>query len=448
MTMFKAVHHIKRNLVDSIVYLLGISLMTICKLLSYPSLCRLGKALGSFFFYMIKDYKKTALTNLALAFPDLHFSERYALAKQSVQHVVITLLELLAVERLIHHLDTLISIVTSDMHPEGFLSHEVLSKKELEDTFTQLTENEGLILFCGHQANWELPFLYITRDYPGFALAKPIKNKRLNKKITSLREVFQGRIASPKQGIKNALTALNQGHIIGIVGDQALLMSPYSYPLFGHQAFTTTTPALLAYKTGKPVIAISVYRHKNGYQIIPSKKFYADKSLPLKQSVSTLMDSLIGFLEKGITCKPEQWMWMHKRWKQKINAQIKKKYAYSHILILLPEGEMAQHRTFLQDFAELYRGAQLTLAIHTPCAQENILFPCYTVTQFHCLQELKNLPNTFQAIFDFAHLPRSIHQHFRKTGTAHIYTLEKLKRKLPSPNTPLIHTLSSFIKTH
>lgn len=229
---------------------------------------------------------------------------------------MITLLELLAVEGLAHKLDEYISIATSDTHPEGFSNHEVITKEELEETFTELKNNQGIILFCGHQANWELPFLYITRDFPGLAFAKPIKNVRLNKKIFSLREMFKGKIVSPKQGIPSALQALNKGHIIGIVGDQALLISSYAYPLFGHEAFTTTTPALLAYKTGRPVMAISVCRQSNGYTIIPSKKFYADKSLPIKESIPLLMNNLMSFLEKGIACRPEQWMWMHKRWKK------------------------------------------------------------------------------------------------------------------------------------
>ncbi|EPP32070.1 bacterial lipid A biosynthesis acyltransferase family protein, partial [Chlamydia psittaci 84-8471/1] len=212
----------KQSFVDFFVYYLGITVIGIFKHIPRSLLHRLGKALGTLVFYTISDYRKTALTNLALAFPDKSFKERQSIAKHSIQHVMITVLELLAVEGLISHLNDLISIATAESHPEGFSSDEVLTHKELQDTFSKLDENEGVILFCGHQANWELPFLYITRDYPGLAFAKPIKNARLNKKIFSLREIFKGKIVAPKQGINTALQALQQGYVIGIVGDQAL----------------------------------------------------------------------------------------------------------------------------------------------------------------------------------------------------------------------------------
>lgn len=140
-----------------------------------------------------------------------------------------------------------------------------------------------------------------------------------------MREIFKGKIVAPKQGINTALQALQQGYVIGIVGDQALLISSYTYPLFEHEAFTTTSPALLAYKTGKPVIAISICRNKNGYTIVPSKKLYADKSLPIKDATTSLMNKLMGFLETGIAHKPQQnWMWMHKRWKRKLHKGLKR----------------------------------------------------------------------------------------------------------------------------
>ncbi|WP_284441988.1 lipid A biosynthesis lauroyl acyltransferase [Chlamydia gallinacea] len=447
--MFTILRHLKKTIVDFCIYFLGTSSIYIFKFFPLPWLQYLGKVLGTAVFYIVPNYRKTALTNLSLAFPQKPFSEKYLLAKQSIQHVMITLLELLAVEGLAHKLDEYISIATSDTHPEGFSNHEVITKEELEETFTELKNNQGIILFCGHQANWELPFLYITRDFPGLAFAKPIKNVRLNKKIFSLREMFKGKIVSPQQGIPSALQALNKGHIIGIVGDQALLISSYAYPLFGHEAFTTTTPALLAYKTGRPVMAISVCRQSNGYTIIPSKKFYADKSLPIKESIPLLMNNLMSFLEKGIACRPEQWMWMHKRWKKKLHNKIKKKYAYSYILVIPPKFLEEKQRQFLHDLKDFYLGAQLTLALQKQQAPAYIeeVSSSYSIQQYHTLKDLTRIPNVFHAVFDLQGLPRTIRQHFKKTGSLAIYTHKKLEKKLTHPQDPLINALRGILRT-
>ncbi|WP_139414493.1 lipid A biosynthesis lauroyl acyltransferase [Chlamydia abortus] len=446
--MFNNLRRAKKSFVDCCVYYLGITLIGIFKRIPYSWLHRLGKALGTLVFYTISDYKKTALTNLALAFPDKSFKERQSIAKHSIQHVMITVLELLAVEGLIGHLNDLISIATAEARPGGFSSDEVLTQKELQDTFSKLNENEGVILFCGHQANWELPFLYITRDYPGLAFAKPIKNARLNKKIFSLREIFKGKIVAPKQGINSALHALQQGHVIGIVGDQALLISSYTYPLFGHEAFTTTSPALLAYKTGKPVIAVSICRNTNGYTIVPSKKLYADKSLPIKDATTSLMNKLMGFLEKGIAHQPQQWMWMHKRWKRKLSLGLKKKYAYSHILVIVNSRDLEYFEQFLSDLARLYSGAALTLALYNPTKEKIFAtnLPQYTIQEFAYLETLYALPNSFPAVFDLAELPVCLHKHFKKTGSVVLYTRKALEKNLSQPTAPLITALKKFSK--
>ncbi|WP_349821479.1 lipid A biosynthesis lauroyl acyltransferase [Chlamydia abortus] len=446
--MFNTLRRAKKSFVDCCVYYLGITLIGIFKRIPHSWLHRLGKALGTLVFYTISDYKKTALTNLALAFPDKSFKERQSIAKHSIQHVMITVLELLAVEGLIGHLNDLISIATAEARPGGFSSDEVLTQKELQDTFSKLNENEGVILFCGHQANWELPFLYITRDYPGLAFAKPIKNARLNKKIFSLREIFKGKIVAPKQGINSALHALQQGHVIGIVGDQALLISSYTYPLFGHEAFTTTSPALLAYKTGKPVIAVSICRNTNGYTIVPSKKLYADKSLPIKDATTSLMNKLMGFLEKGIAHQPQQWMWMHKRWKRKLSPGLKKKYAYSHILVIVNSRDLEYFEQFLSDLARLYSGAALTLALYNPTKEKIFAtnLPQYTIQEFSYLETLYTLPNSFPAVFDLAELPVCLHKHFKKTGSVVLYTRKALEKNLSQPTAPLITALKKFSK--
>lgn len=181
--LFKRLRSGGKILVDHLVYGLGLGILTILRLLPRSSLRLLGKGVGTTIFYIISDFRKTALTNLALAFPEKSFAERYRIALQSVQQVIITFVELATVDKFSKYIDDIITIATSEDSPEGFFPEEVSSKQELEHFFAHLDQQKGAILFCGHQANWELPFLYITKRYPGLAFAKPVKNSRLNKKL-------------------------------------------------------------------------------------------------------------------------------------------------------------------------------------------------------------------------------------------------------------------------
>lgn len=426
--MLRAIRRCAYYLLDTSVFLFGVCLINFLKHLSHPTLQSLGYKIGSLAFYTIPNLRKTALTNLALAYPHLPYHERYLLAKQSIQHVMITFCELLAVEALAKNIDSLISIQTAESCTIGYHPDEVITNSELQTIFEQLSNNEGVILFCGHQANWELPFLFITKQYPGLALAKPIPNARLNKKIFSLRELFKGKITTPKNGINQALRALNQGHIVGLVGDQALLMSSYSYPLFGSEAFTTTTPALLAYKTGKPIVAVSIYRKGCHYEIVPSKKIYPNYSLPMKESLIDMMNRAMLFLERGISLQPELWMWMHKRWKSKLKNKFKKTYAFSHILILIQDFDIPTYNSFLQYLTNLYLGAKLTIAIRRT---SQTLFKLPPINTDCCFQtftnydELIQKPNIFPAVFACNKLPRNVRNHYLRTGTRKVYKIRQ-----------------------
>ncbi|ANH78883.1 lipid A biosynthesis lauroyl acyltransferase [Candidatus Chlamydia sanziniae] len=444
--MPQKLRQIQQNLLEAPLYYVVIGTIAVCKRIPMMILRRVGKILGTLAFYTIADYRKTSLTNLALAFPHKPFHERYILAKESLQHFMITILELLGIEKLIQNIDSLISITTSSQQPEGFTSQEVLSDDGLKQTFQELEENKGVILFSGHQANWELPFLFITKNYSGLAFAKPIKNRKLSKKIFALREVFKGKIVEPKHGIHHAIEALRKGQFVGIVGDQALLMSPYAYSLFGSPAFTTTSPALLAYKTGRPVIAITVYRREQDYQVIPSPKFYADKNLPMKEAIKKLMDELMTFLEKGIACKPEQWLWIHKRWKRKLSPIVKKKYRYSHILVIVVQASLPQYMSFLEALAVCFSGATLTLALqsstHLQESQQNL--SAYTSFTFRNFEDLLTLPNQFPAVFDLTDNSKQLHKHYKKTGSVAVYSKRSLEKKLPNSQASLEAALQSF----
>lgn len=416
--MFKLISRFTHHLVDTGVFLLGLSFIKIFSCIPHKRLQKIGRVVGSLAFYTIPNLKKTALTNLALAFPHLSYSQRYLIAKQSIQHVMITFAELLAVKSLAKNIDQLIDIQTAESPHLQYDPSEVLTKEELQEMFDLLSKNQGVILFCGHQANWELPFLFITKKYPGLAFAKAIPNQRLNKKIFSLRELFKGKIITPKNGIHQAMSVLKQGHAVGIVGDQALLMSSYTYPLFGEPAYTTTTPALLAYRTGAPIVAISIYRTGLSCQLVPSKKIYPNYSLPMKESIKDMMDQSMKFLEKGLTFYPEQWMWMHKRWKNKLKHKLKKKYAFSHLLILVQDKQIPEYTSFLNDISDLYSGAKITLAIQTsqPSAEPPI-HHAHTIQHFSTHEDLLQMPNIFPAVFNCMHLPKQVRKHYLKTGT-------------------------------
>lgn len=130
--LFKRLRTGGKILVDHLVYGLGLGVLTILRLLPRSSLRLFSKGLGTALFYFISDVRKTALTNLALAFPEKSFAERYQIARQSVQQMIITFVELATVDKFAKHIDEMIAIATSEDAPEGFFPEEVSSQQELD----------------------------------------------------------------------------------------------------------------------------------------------------------------------------------------------------------------------------------------------------------------------------------------------------------------------------
>lgn len=379
---------------------------------------KLGKAIGFAGYHFIKKFRKTALLNLNLAFPEKPIKEKKQIAKQSCQHIAITILELLCTKKISKQLDNRIILNPKD-----------LPKKDI--IWNRLSNQQGCIFFIGHQANWEIPFTFLSRYFPGIALAKKIKNQKIYKKIISLREKYKGRIHSPSGGIKLAKEKLLKGEFVGLVGDQSVLISDYSCLFFGKKVWTSNSAALLAYKTNTPVCNIFVKRKQLSNVFSSSELIFPNTKKPFKEETNRIMDLLMKNLETSIKEAPEQWMWIHNRWKQKINPALKKMYRFHTILIIASSEQESFHFQLISALYELYKNAEIHLA--TNIKFRNILNNYLDITKFHKIitykyeNELKNLLNIYQGVFNFSHF-KKINRHFLKTGSLHVFSKKKLMK--------------------
>ncbi len=284
--------------------------------LPYSVLRGFGRCMGSLAFWILPSLRKKALSNLHIAFGDtLSEQERFQIARRSFQNLLITCCELPKLPYT--DLSTFLEIADPDsvlnLHAQG----------------------QGMIFFCGHQANWEILFPAINHLIPGgVAVGRPIKNRRLYNWILSIRQSHGGTILLPKQAMKEGLRAIHRGSYIGIVGDQSFPESGYSYPLFGVRSWLSPAPALLSYRTGAPLFVVSVIRTKTGYRLAASAPLWPDLTRPAKEAVPDLMDQATARLEECIREAPDQWMWIHDRWKQQTIDHIKREYRYGYILVL------------------------------------------------------------------------------------------------------------------
>jgi Kdo2-lipid IVA lauroyltransferase/acyltransferase len=363
-------------------------------LLSYKAIHRLGRLIGSCTYYCHRPFRKKAMANLSIAFGKMHSEQTLkAIAKASFQNLMITLLEFFRLKRSC-----------------GKLS-EVAVLEENKSVESLLTNKQGIVFLSAHQANWEIPFLALTERFRGIAIGRPIKNRWLYKWVLSIREMNGGKIVMPKRAIRAGIKALTQGKFLGIVGDQAYPESPYSYPLFGTRAWTASTPALLAYKTGSPLVAGTIRRTGYRYVISSFPPIWPNTDLPLKEEIPRMMDIAMGYLEKSIAEEPDQWMWIHDRWKQQGIDHVKRKYRYGFILIVLPP-EPAPFLEILPLFRAIYPRSFLTFFV-----PKGITVPLQDCTIWHYTKQADLFIRDwrFQLVIDCYNIPK-LRSHFLKLG--------------------------------
>lgn len=388
--------------------LLGIPL----SFLPYRYIHTLGKFLGNCTFLLSKKHKKRVMNNLALA-KDLQLSEKqmHHIARESFQNLVITSLEYFRLPKSLGQLDEIIVCKNPELPLE-------ISK-----------EGKGFILVSSHQANWEIPFLDITRRHQGLAIGRPIKNQLLYNWILSLREMNGGKIITPKKAISTAIKTLQKGHFVGMLCDQALPESSYSYPFFGTRAWSSPSPALLSYKTGAPLCVVQTQRKNHRYHLHYSPPIWPDTKQPLKKEVSRLMDCVFKQLEVSIRQTPGQYLWQHKRYKQAGINHVQKQFRHDFIACILPKDSHTV-QSLLPHFHALnkiYPLSSFTFFVHRDNPAPSLPMPSHHVIYYEENHDLFIRNWSFQMLLDFTQ-NKALQKHYAKLGVSCIFDKTRLRK--------------------
>ncbi len=304
-------------------------------------------------------------------------------------------------------------------------------------------KGQGIIFFCGHQSNWETPFLDGTRRMKGIAIGKSIKNTRLYNWVLSIRQKHGGRIIEPRNAVREGLRALKKGIFVGIVGDQGMPDSGYSFPFLGRRAWTTTAPALLAYKTNSPILCATTRRVPGGYRIRYAAPIWPDLSQPLEAEVPRMMNQALTLLQESIQQAPGDWLWQHNRWKQQNTHNLYRRFRQDCLCLILPEQGIVNLLPHLPALKEIYPLAFLTLLVPENQRHLSLIPADETLYYTHLSQTL--LPDfRFKLVFNFTDY-KPIHAHYKKLSAFYVLDLPALKQCAAEHLEPH-HNLSDILK--
>ena len=392
------------------------------RILPYRAIHGLGSFLGILIYYGSAKYRKRTLSNLALA-QDLNLppDQLRDIAKRSLGNLMITCLEY-----------------------AKFASEKKISRvarcENPEVAAALMKQGTPVIFFCAHQSNWEVLFLEGTSRMPGVAIGRPIKNQVLYEWLTGIREKFGGHMIAPRNAVKEGLRGLKKGSFLGIVGDQGMPDSGYSCPFLGRRAWTSPLPALLAHRTGSPIIFASTRRSEGKYIIHYSEPIWPDKQAPAEQEIDRMMRRCLHLLEESIKQEPSQWLWSHNRWKQQTPHRIKRPFRQECLCIILPEHKiaLANIQPHLQTFRDIYPLEFITCKVPQALA-EHVVWDEVEIETYKHADELLNGDFRFKLVFDFTSSSK-VRTHFHKLSAFAVVDMQKLCKANPGDHlTDILH---------
>lgn len=198
---------------------------------------------------------------------------------------------------------------------------ELIARMDLEGTEhlrTALRAGRGVFFVSGHCGNWELLGARLAREVPMTSLARAMANPLVDSDIEARRRAAGVRTLDARDAVRGVLGALRRNEAVGMLLDQnALRRERVFVPFLGRPAATNVGLAILALKSGAPVLPAFSARLGNGRHrawIGPPIGAVATGERPERLGVSTARYTAA--IEEYVRRHPEQWFWVHNRWKR------------------------------------------------------------------------------------------------------------------------------------
>ncbi len=175
---------------------------------------------------------------------------------------------------------------------------------------------KGVMCISAHVGNWELLGCWVVQaGYPLTALARKLYYPKLNRWVNTLRETIGLKVLDRNSPAGRIFAQLRRGGLIGALIDQDTRTRGVFVPFFGRPAYTPIGPAILASRAGSALVPIFMTR-------LPDHSYHVSigkSRIPGSGSDGSAAHELTAWatrmIEDAIRTNPEQWVWMHRRWR-------------------------------------------------------------------------------------------------------------------------------------
>ena len=255
---------------------------------------------------ILKNLRRTGLRNLEIAFPEKSVTEREQILKGTFENLGRVLGELSQIKKLTR--SKLAEVIDFELDEE---SKAVYARNK--------AEGRGVLITTGHLGNWEMLVLGFAAFYePISYLARPLDNPKIDDMLTTRRTLFGNNPINKTNSAMLAIRILREGGILGILSDvNAHPKEGVFVPFFGVPACTTSGAAMMAIRADALIFPTFCVWDKvaKRYRFVHGSLLTPVKTGDIKHDIIETTAAYTAEIEKIIRQYPDQWMWIHRRWK-------------------------------------------------------------------------------------------------------------------------------------
>lgn len=291
-----------KKVADFSVYALVRALICVVQALPLSACVAISEKIAWFCWHVVKLRREVIEGNLQIAFPEASQTERDRIALAMWEHLLLMVMEIAHAPR--------------KLHRTNWRTHS--SVPQMKQIVERLIDERPTVIISGHLGNFELGgYLLALHGFPTHTIARPLDNPYLDDYLNRFRGA-KGQYMLPKKGSSRQIALLlERGGTLVLLGDQHAGAGACWIDFFGRPASTHKAVAVFTLSGHAPTAVSSATR--------------LDGPLQFEMKISDIVDPLAAdfrlgtiplltqwytqHLEEMIRSAPEQYWWVHRRWK-------------------------------------------------------------------------------------------------------------------------------------
>ena len=292
-----------RSVLDYLIYLIVRLMLCVIQSISMDTAVSMIKTLAWIVTYVIPVRRGVLKKNFDIAFPDLPQKKRLELIYQMWEHLLLMGVEM--------------AFTSRKIHPTNWRHYIKLVNTDKIGCFFH--QERSLIMITAHFGNFEAGGYFLgTLGYPSYAVARTLDNLYLDRFLKRFRESSGQYLVPKNEGPDQIIEILERKDMVAFLADQSAGPKGCWVDFFGHPASAYKAMALMSLKFDAPIIVCYTTRTEDTpLQFeIETAGILDPRNLPDNiNNVKDITQWFTSLLEDHIRKKPNQYWWLHDRWK-------------------------------------------------------------------------------------------------------------------------------------